>query len=158
VVRTGDATRVRHAQGIEVNAADVLVGDLNDKHGVMEEKESTYNGRSCCIRKCLSIPQTLRFLCIGLDHEKPQQCSRLTEMRRFFEERPIPRDTGTVRESSATSMDESGGNGVESDIEVGRRVGAYRAEIALEMLKMSVFREIMVEEKGKAMTGLGWFI
>ena len=79
-------------------------------------------------------------------------------MRRFFEERPIPRDTGTVRESSATSMDESGGNGVESDIEVGRRVGAYRAEIALEMLKMSVFREIMVEEKGKAMTGLGWFI
>jgi len=44
---------------------------------------------------------------IILDHEKLQRCSRLTEMRKLFEERPIPRDIGTLRESSATSMDES---------------------------------------------------
>jgi len=43
---------------------------------------------------------------------------------------------------------------VESDIKMGRRVGACRAEIALGMLKMSVVREKIVEEGGKAMTGL----
>jgi len=32
------------------------------------------------------------------------------------------------------------------DIEMGRRVGAYRAEIALGPLKTSVFRELIVEE------------
>lgn len=33
--------------------------------------------------------------------------ANFTEMRRLFEERPVPRDIGTLRESSATSMDES---------------------------------------------------
>ena len=67
-------------------------------------------------------------------------------MRRFFEERPTPRNVGTLRDSSATSMDESWGNGVEDDIEIGRRVGVYRA---LGLLKTSVFKEIIVKVKEK---------
>ena len=64
-------------------------------------------------------------------------------MRRFFEERPTPRNVGTLRDSSATSMDESWGNGVEGDIEIGRRVGVYRAEIALGLLKTNVFEKVL---------------
>lgn len=48
------------------------------------------------------------------------------------------------------------------DIEVGRRVGANRAEIALGLLKMSVVKKKMIVEKGKGevayIRAWGWFI
>lgn len=40
------------------------------------------------------------------------------------------------------------------DIEMGPRVGAYRAEIALGLLKTSVLRELIVKE-GKGEAGKG---